>query len=230
MIQRKAEALYSSRNVVCGQKCVSGVSGLSKLVRGVVLAVAVVLPSVALAGWKPVEQVEPYKVTGSTALDLYRSIGERGPKLGVRRVIAYTDFRLTWQRDYQQRKDGACVLASAKPKLIITYRLPQAPSSLSPQTQAAWDRFSAGVRTHEEMHGEIITDMVKEIQAVSVGLRAENDPGCRKVRAKLQEHLGRLSQAQRQRSRDFDRVEMGDGGNVHRLVMEFINGDRQRSN
>ncbi|WP_336065747.1 DUF922 domain-containing Zn-dependent protease [Nitratireductor rhodophyticola] len=188
------------------------------------------LPGVALADWKPVERIEPYTISGSTALDLYRSIGERGPKLGVRRVIAYTDFKLTWRRDYRPRDDGACVLASAKPKLIITYRLPQVSGSLSPQTQAAWERFSDGVRTHERVHGEIITDMVKKIEAVSVGLRAENDPGCRKVRAKLQEHLGRLSEEQRQRSREFDRVEMGDGGNVHRLVMEFINGDRQRSN
>lgn len=182
------------------------------------------------AEWKPVERVEPYSISGKTALDLYRSIGERGPKLGMRRVIAYTDFKLTWRRDYQPQKDGACVLASAKPNLIITYRLPQVSGTLSAQTGAAWERFIDGVRTHERVHGEIITEMVKKIEAVSVGLRAENDPGCQKVRAKLQKHLGRLSQEQRQRSRAFDRVEMGDGGNVHRLVMEFINGDRQRSN
>ncbi|WP_295813485.1 DUF922 domain-containing protein [uncultured Nitratireductor sp.] len=195
-----------------------------------VVAATVLSPNTALADWKPVERVEAYSISGSTGIELYRSIGERGPKLGIRRVIAYTDFKLTWQRDYQQRNDGACVLASAKPKLIITYRLPQVSGTLSPQTQAAWDRFSEGVREHERVHGEIITDMVKEIETVSVGLRAESDPGCRKVRTKLQEHLGRLSQAQRRRSREFDRVEMGDGGNVHRLVMEFINADRQRSN
>lgn len=189
-----------------------------------------VFPGSALADWKPIERVEPYAISGATALDLYRSIGERGPKLGVRRVIAYTDFKLTWRRDYQPRKDGACVLASATPKLIITYRLPQVTGALSSQTRSAWERFIEGVRAHERVHGDIITDMVKKIEEVSVGLRVENDPGCQKVRATLQEHLGKLSQEQRQRSREFDRVEMGDGGNVHRLVMEFINGDRQRSN
>ncbi|WP_404933329.1 DUF922 domain-containing Zn-dependent protease [Nitratireductor sp. L15S-10] len=200
-------------------------------IRWTVLAVATaIFPGSALADWKPVERVEPYAISGATALDLYRSIGERGPKLGVRRVIAYTDFKLTWRRDYQPRKDGACVLASATPKLIITYRLPQVTGALSSQTRSAWERFIEGVRAHERVHGDIITDMVKKIEEVSVGLRVENDPGCQKVRATLQEHLGKLSQEQRQRSREFDRVEMGDGGNVHRLVMEFINGDRQRSN
>ncbi|WP_292893394.1 DUF922 domain-containing Zn-dependent protease [Nitratireductor sp.] len=200
-------------------------------IRWTVLAVATaIFPGSALADWKPIERVEPYAISGATALDLYRSIGERGPKLGVRRVIAYTDFKLTWRRDYQPRKDGACVLASATPKLIITYRLPQVTGALSSQTRSAWERFIEGVRAHERVHGDIITDMVKKIEEVSVGLRVENDPGCQKVRATLQEHLGKLSQEQRQRSREFDRVEMGDGGNVHRLVMEFINGDRQRSN
>ncbi|MCC5778121.1 DUF922 domain-containing protein [Nitratireductor sp. B36] len=203
---------------------------LAKISWIVLAAATALLPASALAEWKPIERVEPYAISGSTALDLYKSIGENGPKLGVRRVIAYTDFKLTWRRDYQPRKDGACVLASATPKLIITYRLPQISGSLSSQTRLAWERFIEGVRAHERVHGEIITDMVKQIEAVSVGLRAENDPGCQKVRATLQEHLGRLSQEQRQRSREFDRVEMGDGGNVHRLVMEFINGDRQRSN
>ncbi|XHB98738.1 DUF922 domain-containing protein [Nitratireductor sp. ac15] len=200
-------------------------------IRWTALAVATaIFPGSALADWKPIERVEPYAISGATALDLYRSIGERGPKLGVRRVIAYTDFKLTWRRDYQPRKDGACVLASATPKLIITYRLPQVTGALSSQTRSAWERFIEGVRAHERVHGDIITDMVKKIEEVSVGLRVENDPGCQKVRATLQEHLGKLSQEQRQRSREFDRVEMGDGGNVHRLVMEFINGDRQRSN
>ncbi|WP_367715297.1 DUF922 domain-containing protein [Nitratireductor sp. GISD-1A_MAKvit] len=203
---------------------------LSGIRISIIIVITAVWTSSAWAGWKPIERVEPYSISGATALDLYRSIGERGPKLGIRRVIAYTDFRLTWRRDYQPRKDGACVLASAKPKLIITYRLPQVSGSLSSRTSAAWERFIEGVRTHEQVHGEIITDMVKKIEAVSIGLRTENDPGCQKVRAELQKHLGRLSREQRQRSREFDRVEMGEGGNVHRLVMEFINGDRGRGN
>ena len=50
------------------------------------------------------------------------------------------------------------------------------------------------------------------------------DPGCHKTRAELQTHLKRLSDEQRARGRDFDRVEMGDGGAVQNLVLGLVNG------
>lgn len=181
------------------------------------------LPQAAQAEWKAIEKIETYAVSGGTGIDLYRSIGANGPKVGVGRAIAYTDFKLTWRRDYQPR-GGGCTLASAKPKLIITYRLPKPSGPLPAATKRLWDIFIAGVETHERVHGVFITEMVKEIEAVSVGLTAENDPKCQKVRQELQKHLGRLSQAQRKKGRDFDREEMSEGGNVHRLVLGLVNG------
>ncbi|EKF16831.1 DUF922 domain-containing Zn-dependent protease [Nitratireductor pacificus] len=182
-----------------------------------------VLPQAARADWKADERIETYAISGSTGIELYRSIGERGPKVGVGRAIAYTDFKLTWRRDYQPR-GGKCTLVSAKPTLIITYRLPKPSGPLPAATKRLWDTFIAGVEAHERMHGVFITEMVKEIEAVSVGLTADNDPNCQKVRQKLQGHLGRLSQAQRQKGRDFDREELSEGGNVHRLVLGLVNG------
>ncbi|WP_374566980.1 DUF922 domain-containing Zn-dependent protease [Nitratireductor sp. ZSWI3] len=173
--------------------------------------------------WKAIEKVETYAVSGSTGIDLYRSIGEHGPKVGSGRAIAYTDFKLTWQRDYRPRA-GGCTLVSAKPKLIIIYRLPKPQGALPPATQRLWDRFIAGVSAHEKVHGEVITDMVKKIEAVSIGLSADDDPDCRKVRRKLQAELPAIVEEQRRRSRDFDREEMSEGGNVHRLVLALVNG------
>ncbi len=81
-----------------------------------------------------------------------------------------------------------------------------------------------GLAAHERVHGQHIIEMVQAIQDVSVGLSAPNDPGCHKVRAELQSHLKRLSDEQRARGRAFDRIEMGDGGNVHQLVLGLLNG------
>ena len=47
--------------------------------------------SAAAQEWQAVERVEPYSVAGSTGLEIYQSIGARGPKLGVARVIAHTE-------------------------------------------------------------------------------------------------------------------------------------------
>lgn len=189
-----------------------------------VLALVVTAIPAAQANWEAVERVEPYSISGTTGIELYQSIGANGPKIGIGRAIAYTNFDLKWSRDYQPQPDGSCVLVTARPHLIITYALPKPSSSLSADMQRNWDRFIEGIRAHENVHGEDIKDMVRAIEAYSVGLAAPDDAGCQKVRQKLQARLGELSQAQRQKSRDFDRVEMGNGGNIHQLILTLVNG------
>ena len=171
--------------------------------------------------WQAVERVEPYTVQGTTGLEIYQSIGARGPKLGVARVIAHTGFKLTWTRKYERIGD-ACVITVNRPKLIITYTLPKLKSKLSGPLKGRWDTFLAGVTAHEKVHGDFIKDMVKEIEAMSVGMRVENDPKCQKIRPQLQARLGELSDAQRARSRDFDKTELSDGGNVHSLILQLV--------
>jgi predicted secreted Zn-dependent protease len=183
--------------------------------------IAAFLAAAPAHAWQAVEKVETYRIEGATGLELYRSIGKNGPQLGPTRAIAYTTFDLKWSRDYREAS-GGCRLASVKPWLTIIYKLPDAPSGL-PADTARWRRFIEGIRAHERVHGEIIIDMVKKIEAFSTGLSAGNDPGCKKVRAALQQRLGELSNAQRQASRDFDKAELGAGGNVHRLVMDLVN-------
>ena len=196
----------------------------SRLPFAALLGLLLLAPSIAFADWRPVEQVEHYRVSGSSGIDLYRSIGDNGPKVGLGRVIAYTDFKLLWSRDYRPQPDGSCTLVSARPSLTITYRLPKASGDIPAASRRLWDTFVAGVTAHEKIHGDFIVDLVRAIEQTSIGLSAPNDPGCSKVRAELQSRLGPLSQEQRRRSREFDRVEMGEGGNVHRLVLTLVNG------
>ncbi|WP_422373629.1 DUF922 domain-containing Zn-dependent protease [Hoeflea sp.] len=175
--------------------------------------------------WTAVEQVKTYPVSGSTGAELYQSIGENGPVIsGNRRTIAHTTFKLTWRRDYRERADGSCIIAVNVPKLIITYTLPKPRGPVPPSVASSWKRFYDGLAAHERVHGQHIKEMVQAIQDVSVGMSAPNDPGCHKVRAELQTHLKRLSDEQRARGRAFDREEMGDGGNVHQLVLGLVTG------
>ncbi|RUU12281.1 DUF922 domain-containing protein [Mesorhizobium sp. USDA-HM6] len=197
--------------------------------RIILFLAALLLTTPALADWKPVEKIANYAISGQTVEALYVSIGEKGPVIGKdsagneRRAIAHTNFKLTWQRDYQPRA-GACVLKAARPKLIITYTLPNPAAKLAPAVQARWDAFAAGLITHEKVHGAGIVDMVDKIVAFSVGLTVADDPGCTKIRAELTQHLDQLSKAQRLDSRDFDKVEFGPGGNLQKLIAAFLIG------
>ncbi|MBX3583066.1 MAG: DUF922 domain-containing protein [Rhizobiaceae bacterium] len=197
----------------------------TRLFCALLVSLASVLASgAAMADWKPVEQIEYYAITGRTGPELYASIGERGPKAGIGRAIAFTNFKLTWRRDYQPQQDGSCKLVSARPRLILIYALPKPSQKLSEPVASNWKTFFEGVRRHERVHGDMIVEMVREIEAYSVGLSVANDPNCKKIRTTLTERLAQISQAQRARSRDFDRVEFSDGGAQHQLILSFVNG------
>ena len=189
----------------------------------IVVALAIgLLP--ARADWQPVRKTETYSVTGKTGIDLYRSIGEHGPKAGAGRAIAYTTFDLKWSRKYVPER-GGCMLASAKPHLIIITKVPKPANALPAELKQRWSVFIAGIEAHERVHGDIIVEMVKAIEKISVGFSVPDDPDCKKIRVELTKKLAALSEEQRRRSRDFDRAELTEGGNVHALVLALVNGD-----
>lgn len=182
------------------------------------------LPVDAVAEWQAVEKVQPYAIAGKTGAALYASIGERGPKVGgLVRTIAHTNFKLTWTRKYEAQGD-ACVLVSARPKLVITYTLPKPAEQLPASTRQGWEAFITGVQKHELVHGDQIKDMVKKIETATVGLSSPGDPNCRNIKTEMTKRLGALSRAQRQQSRDFDRTELSNGGNIHQLILALVNG------
>lgn len=199
---------------------------------GVVVRIAVlsVVLGVLLSGqahadddWKAVEIIKPYSVDGRTGMQLYESIGERGPKAGKSRVIAHTTFVLTWDRKFDNSNKG-CTIVSAKPILKITYTMPKPSQKLGSPVKENWERFYDGIYKHERVHGETAKDMTREIVRTTVGLSIPNDPKCQKMRRELINRITDLVNVQRQQGRDFDRVEMGSGGNVEQLVLALVNG------
>ncbi len=187
------------------------------------LAAALAALPARAGDWQAVEQIKSYPVSGQTGAELYEAIGRNGPEISLgMRTIAHTSFKLTWRRNYEPQ-GGNCVLVSAVPKLIITYVLPKPKGKLPAALQPHWQRFYEGVRAHEKVHGDYIRDLVHAIEAETIGLTVPHDPGCTKIKAEMTKRLGALSQTQRQRSRDFDRVEMSEGGNIQQLVLGLVN-------
>ena len=193
----------------------------ARIVRSALTIATVLAPLGALAGGQVIEQVETYSINGESARALYDSIGERGPMLGNSRVIAQTGFKLTWRRDYQNRH-GGCVLASAVPRLVIITKLPKPSARLPADVAARWAVFIEGVTAHEKVHAENIKVLAREIEKATIGLSAENDPDCNRLRAKMQPILKEISDQRRQKDRDFDKVEFGPGGTVQQLVIGLL--------
>ena len=179
------------------------------------------------ADFKINEIVKSYAISGTTGPELYASIGERGPVVGSMgtRTIAHTTFDLKWSRKYEPQADGSCMLVSARPFMTITYTLPKPSSKLSAGMRARWQSFIDGLTRHEKVHGDHMKEMLDRILATTVGQSVPNDPKCQKIRKHIQTPLSEASLEQRRRSAEFDRVEMNNGGNVHRLILALVNGE-----
>ncbi len=197
---------------------------MTKTASPLLVAAVLLAAQAAHAAWKPVEKIASYRVDGQTGIDLYQSIGHRGPTVGNGiRAIAHTNFKLTWKRDYQAR-GTACVLVSAVPKLVITYTLPQPAKPLPEPLESRWKVFREGIAAHERVHGQQIIAMVQRIEAETVGFTMPDDPACKKIYPAMEKRLGALSKAQQAESNAFDRTEMAPGGTIEKLVLALVNG------
>jgi predicted secreted Zn-dependent protease len=197
---------------------------LKKAIAAFLLAPLMPYPALA-AEVQAAEKLVPYAVSGSSGIELYRSIGEHGPKSRNGRAIALTDYRLTWTRRYVP-EGGNCRLTTAVPHLTLITHLPKPSGKLPARTEALWATFIAGITAHERVHGEIIKETVDAIRSATEGLTVSGDPACRKIRAEVTKRIAALADEMRKKNRDFDQVEMGKGGNVQQLILALVNGDR----
>lgn len=182
-------------------------------------------PIAAAQTWQAKEVVKPYTVSGTSGIALYESIGAKGPATSMgTRAIAHTTWDLRWRRNYRPQPDGSCKLVSAEPLVTITYTLPKPSAKLAEPTAGLWKTFIDGIAAHEKVHGRMIREMVDAIIATTVGLTVADDPKCQKIRKEIERPLITAREAYRATSREFDRVEMSDGGNVHRLILALVNG------
>jgi predicted secreted Zn-dependent protease len=198
---------------------------LKKAIAAFLLLAPLLPPPAFAAEVRAAERFMPYAVSGSSGIELYRSIGEHGPKSRNGRAIALTDYRLTWTRKYVP-EGGSCRLTTAVPHLTLITHLPKPSGDLPARTGALWTTFIAGITAHERVHGEIIKATVDAIRSATEGLTVPDDPACRKVRAEVTKRVAALADEMRKKNRDFDHVEMGKGGNVQQLILALVNGDR----
>ncbi len=190
----------------------------------VVLFTFFIATDLAVAGgWKPVERIDAYAISGSTGPALYAAIGEKGPLIGTVRTIAHTTWELKWSRKYVP--DGAaCKLVSAKPFLIITTTLPKPTAKLANPTAQLWKTFIDGIVAHEKIHAADIIDMVEDILTATVGLRLDNDKSCQAIRSEVFKRVTAANENYKSKSRAYDQIEMSSGGNVERLILQLVNG------
>lgn len=189
-------------------------------------ALAATTPS-ALA--RPVVRVtiEEYVVDGRTGAELMAEIRRKGPRHGIMtRAMAQTRYGLAFDLDAAPRR-GQCRVLRAEVRLDITYHYPRLARPLSPAMQKRWQAFLAGVRRHEEGHGDLARRMAAEVERALLRMA---EPGGREACAIIRQKAPRLAERIFERyetmQKRYDAAEHRNGGPIDQLVERLVRGGR----
>ena len=209
------------RRRACDVLCVSlGANPMRPIVIAAIFGLAVVSPASAdvSASVSVKARTVTYSISGKDGNALLDAMDRRGPKHGfLTRAIAQTSYTVSWTVDWKEQA-GACRVTNADATLSITYTYPQVKGTMPPNLQRRWVRFIAGVRKHEETHGQLARQMVGAAEKSLKDISYATDPRCRKTKAELKKRIALIYAKYEARQVEFDRVEHGEGGNVERLV------------
>jgi predicted secreted Zn-dependent protease len=120
-----------------------------------------------------------YTVTGTTTEDIFASIEANGPTDNVGQQgsgLTSVDWEYKWSGD--QDPTGACSIRDMTISAIITVELPQHEdeTSLTDSLRTNWDKYAAGVATHEQHHVDIYLQGAEDIRDAMEAIGVE--PSC----------------------------------------------------
>ena len=143
----------------------------------------------------PVIAIQYYDVEGVTAADIWASIRARGPRDqndGLK-MSALTKWHIDWR--WPGDAAGRCELSLVTLTFRASILLPRLlhPERLTPDLRAAWQRFEAALRLHEDGHVRHALDNMEEVGRALRSSTCEdaNTAGINAVRgtARFRHHL-----------------------------------------
>ncbi|PBC02594.1 DUF922 domain-containing protein [Mesorhizobium sp. WSM3860] len=176
----------------------------------------------ASAGTRVLVQTRTYDIAGNSGGALIKAMASKGPKHGfMTRAIAQTAYTVDWELGVVQ-DNRSCRIRQANGTLNLFFTFPRLASPATPALKKRWNRFSAGVRSHEGTHGRIAREMMRFTERSITGLAVANDPYCYKARTEARRRIQAAYAEYETRQNAFDAREHRDGGHVEHLVAALI--------
>ncbi|RVD57146.1 DUF922 domain-containing protein [Mesorhizobium sp. M2D.F.Ca.ET.185.01.1.1] len=176
----------------------------------------------ASAGSRIQVETRTYDVSGVSGAALIVAINRKGPKRGfMTHAIAQTSYTANWDMVVLQN-NGSCRVRQASGTMNLVYTFPRVVSPMTPVLRQRWSRFFAGVRAHEETHGRIARQMMREAERSVAGLEIANDSSCNKARSEARRRIEAVYAQYEAKQNAFDVSEHREGGHVEHLVMALI--------
>lgn len=149
------------------------------------------------------EREVPYRVAGSTATELRRSMLSGGPKEDGGAWYGYTTWHVRWRYDYVPVSEG-CRIQEVDVNFRSRVRLPRwdPPDEADAQLVSEWRAFVAALREHEYGHRDIGARAARDILRRLRSLRLDRCDGM-EDRASTLAH--RILERYREREDGYDR-------------------------
>jgi predicted secreted Zn-dependent protease len=167
-------------------------------------------------------ETQTYDISGESGEALIASMNRNGPRHGfMARAIAQTSYTKEWDFDLAPVK-GVCVLKQAHGTLHLKFTYPRVRSTLPAALDKRWKRFFAGVRSHEESHAALATQMMEATEKSLTGLTVADDPQCFRTRRQANRQIDALYDRYEDKQNAFDAREHREGGHVELLADSLI--------
>lgn len=149
------------------------------------------------------ERELPYRVTGSTAAELRRSMLSAGPEEEGGTWYGYTTWNIRWRYDYADGS-GGCEIQDVDVAFRSRIRLPRwdPPDDADPALVSEWRSFVAALRDHEYGHRDIGARAARDVLRRLRSLRLDRCDGM-EDRANAVAH--RILDRYREREDEYDR-------------------------
>ena len=176
----------------------------------------------AAAGVTMTVKTRSYVVSGATGAALLGAMDRHGPKHGfLTRAIAQTRYTIAWKMEWGETRT-ACRVRRVDGELAITYTYPRLEGPISRDLQRRWHRFIRGVQRHEEMHGTLARQMVKQAERSVSKVSIRNDRQCRQARREVKRRIDAIYAEYEMKQVAFDAREHRDGGPVEGLIAALV--------
>ena len=167
-----------------------------------------------------------YPVTGKTGKEIFKSMLDRGPKLGgpKNHALATTEYNYDVKNVDVEVRRGRCIPIKMDVFVTVKYTYPKWMGSRGAKksTKAAWNRFKKSVVWHEKQHVKIALDYANEYEAALKKTRLRANDNCKSASFTSAWRTTRAALKHNRRQRLFDRKDLRPGGRGYEAQLQLI--------
>jgi predicted secreted Zn-dependent protease len=150
---------------------------------------------------------ETYQVTGEDLAAVWRDIARKAPRALRTGLHAQAESRIRyrWTMGYAATREG-CAARRPEVRVNVAILVPDwaGAATAAPPHRAAWDRYIAAVRQHEEEHRAIAEETGRALYALLAAAPARRS--CRALAAAIERGIDAIMAEERRRQNHFDRI------------------------